>query len=73
MKLTLKEFTERVGQTKAAQMLGMRQSAISKAISAGRNIYVQILSNGSVLAEETKQFPAKPRVGRGLPGADHAA
>ncbi|BCQ40927.1 hypothetical protein ERHA54_35300 [Erwinia rhapontici] len=61
MKITLKEYAEQVGQSKAAEVLGMRQSAISKAIRTGRNVYVAIMSDGSVSAEETKPFPGQRR------------
>lgn len=59
--LTLKEFAEQVSQSKAADQLGVRQSAISKAIRNGRNVTVRIYPDGSVKAEETKDFPCLRR------------
>ncbi|MHB9807040.1 Cro/CI family transcriptional regulator [Pantoea ananatis] len=59
--ITLKEFAEEVSQAKAAIKLGVRQSAISKAIRAGRNVTVSIFSDGSVKAQETKDFPCMRR------------
>ncbi len=44
---------------KTAQRLGVRQSAISKALRLGRRIYVKTLDDGSVEAEEIRPFPAK--------------
>lgn len=55
--LTLKEFAEEVSQAKAAVQLGVRQSAISKAIRMGRKVTVRVFPDGSVKAEETKDFP----------------
>lgn len=55
--LTLKEFADEVSQSKAAVQLGVRQSAISKAIRTGRNVTVRIFPDGTVKAEETKDFP----------------
>ncbi|CAM8293220.1 Cro/CI family transcriptional regulator [Morganella morganii] len=58
-KITLSEFVSEVGQQKAADAFGIRQSAISKAIEKNRNIFV-IQSDGVVLsAEEIKPFPRK--------------
>ncbi|GAA0517491.1 Cro/CI family transcriptional regulator [Tatumella terrea] len=60
-KLTLSAFVSRNGQEKAAEVFNCRQSAISKAISSGRNITVTILENGKVIAEELKPFPSNKR------------
>ncbi|MCW1973489.1 UNVERIFIED_ORG: putative DNA-binding protein (UPF0251 family) [Pantoea agglomerans] len=59
--LTLKEFAEEVSQAKAAVKLGVRQSAISKAIRTGRNVTVSISPDGSVKAQEIKDFPCLRR------------
>ena len=56
-KITLKEFAEREGQANAAMRLGVRQSAVSKALRARRKIFVVIHADGSVEAEEVKPFP----------------
>ncbi|MBF4179083.1 Cro/CI family transcriptional regulator [Lelliottia nimipressuralis] len=60
-KITLKSFAEEVGQVKAADQLGVRQSAISKAIKSGRNVVVTISNGGEVTAEEVKAFPSQRR------------
>ena len=65
--LTLKEFADEVSQAKAALQLGVRQSAISKAIRTGRNVIVRIFPDGTVKAEETKYFPCSRKE------PDHAA
>ncbi|MDU4154371.1 Cro/CI family transcriptional regulator [Phytobacter diazotrophicus] len=58
-KLTLREFAEQVGQVKAASKLGIRQSAISKALRLKRNIFVEVNPDGTVKAEEVKPFPTQ--------------
>ncbi|WP_312274840.1 Cro/CI family transcriptional regulator [Pseudescherichia sp.] len=58
-KMTLREFAESVGQVKAAACLGIKQSAISKAIRLQRRIIISINPDGSVEAEEIKPFPAQ--------------
>ncbi|HBC1013235.1 TPA: Cro/Cl family transcriptional regulator [Escherichia coli] len=58
-KETLSDYTIKHGQMKTAQRLGVRQSAISKALRLGRRIYVKTLDDGSVEAEEIRPFPAK--------------
>ena len=60
-KITLKSFAEEVGQAKAAIQLGVRQSAISKAIRSGRNVVVTISVEGRISAEEVKSFPSQRR------------
>ncbi|QBX68685.1 Cro/CI family transcriptional regulator [Serratia quinivorans] len=58
-KISLKDFAHREGQAKAAELLGVRQSAISKAIKRGRKVVVTILDDGTVGAEELKPFPSQ--------------
>ncbi|SER30071.1 MULTISPECIES: Cro/CI family transcriptional regulator [Rosenbergiella] len=60
-KLSLSAFVSRNGQEKAAEAFNCGQSAISKAISSGRNITVTIFENGKVIAEELKPFPSSKR------------
>lgn len=60
-KLPLSVFVSRNGQEKAAEIFNVRQSAISKALSSGRNITVTILEDGKVIAEELKPFPSNKR------------
>lgn len=50
-RLPLSDFVSRNGQEKAAEIFNVRQSAISKALSSGRNITVTIFENGKVIAE----------------------
>ncbi|HEF8772446.1 TPA: hypothetical protein RG734_001437 [Providencia stuartii] len=57
-RIPLTAFATELGQNKVAEMLGVRQSAISKAILKKRNIYVIQKSDGSIEAEEIKPFPA---------------
>ncbi|GCG38373.1 Cro/CI family transcriptional regulator [Escherichia coli] len=53
-RITLKDYAMRFGQTKTAKDLGVYQSAINKAIHAGRKIFLTINADGSVYAEEIK-------------------
>ncbi|HHH7399123.1 TPA: Cro/CI family transcriptional regulator, partial [Escherichia coli] len=46
-RITLKDYAMRFGQTKTAKDLGVYQSAINKAIHAGRNIFLTINADGS--------------------------
>lgn len=57
-KIQLSEYAKAVGQEKAALALGVRQGAISKAIKTKRNIFVTVSPDGSVTAEETREFPS---------------
>lgn len=61
-KITLEEFAGSMGQVKAAEMLGVRQSAVSKALRLKRKVFVLVLDDGSVQAEEIKPFPAPKQV-----------
>lgn len=55
----LKEFAGERGQPEAAQLLGITQGALSKALRVGRKIVVTIHDDGSFSAEETRSFPAR--------------
>lgn len=57
-KMTLVDYVKAHGQTKAAYDFGVIQCAISKAIRAGRNIFVTVMPDGSVKGEEIKPFPS---------------
>ena len=57
-RINLKDYAKQFGQTKTAQDLGVYQSAIFKAISSNRNITVIVHEDGSVSAEELKNFPS---------------
>lgn len=56
-RIPLEEFVSSKGQEKTAEIFGIRQSAISKALAFGRNITVIIHDDGRVEAEEVKPFP----------------
>lgn len=57
MKISLAEYVNEVGQVKAADAIGVHQTAISKAIRVGRQIFINRLPNGKVQAEEIRSFP----------------
>lgn len=57
----LSEFAAEHGQQKAAELLGVTQGALSKAIRLGRIIHVSRLPDGSYTAEETRPFPSQKR------------
>lgn len=57
MKISLADYVGEVGQAKAADAIGVHQTAISKAIRVGRQIFVSTLPNGKIKAEEIKPFP----------------
>ena len=57
-KMSLLEYAELNGQEKAALAIGVTQGAISRALKAGRNIFVTE-NNGKIKAEEIRPFPAK--------------
>ncbi|AYH09394.1 Cro/CI family transcriptional regulator [Pectobacterium carotovorum] len=56
-KQTLADFVRENGQAKAADAIGVHQTAISKAVRTGRKIFVTHLPDGSVEAEELRPFP----------------
>ncbi|MGL4725741.1 MAG: Cro/CI family transcriptional regulator [Scandinavium sp.] len=57
MKISLAKYVEEVGQVKAARAIGVHQTAISKAIREGRQIFINKLPTGEVRAFEYRQFP----------------
>ncbi|OYI61487.1 hypothetical protein CI692_21160 [Escherichia coli] len=57
MKISLAEYVDEVGQARAADAIGVHQTAISKAIRVGRKIFVNTLPDGKIKAEEIKSFP----------------
>ena len=57
-KETLADYVYRFGQKKAAKDFGVAQSAISKALLVGREIYVKTFDDGRVEAEEVRPVPA---------------
>ena len=57
MKISLAEYVDEVGQARAADAIGVHQTAISKAIRVGRKIFVNTLPYGKIKSEEIKPFP----------------
>jgi len=57
--VSLSSFADTHGQEKAAQLLGVTQGALSKAIRIGRTIYVAHLPDGSYAARELRSFPSR--------------
>ncbi|EHK2735211.1 hypothetical protein J9K13_002739 [Salmonella enterica] len=64
-KISLADFVNEIGQQKAAFMLGVHQTAISKALRVGREIFIRRLPNGEVKAEEIRPFPGSRASGNG--------
>ncbi|ANI14454.1 hypothetical protein A9C11_10870 [Pseudomonas citronellolis] len=60
-RIPLSEFAKEHGHTKAAQLLGCTQGAVSKAIRLGRDVYVSALEDGSFSAEELRPFPSQAK------------
>lgn len=61
-KITLADYVEENGQAKAADAIGVHQTAISKAVRVGRKIFVTTLPDGRVEAEEVRPFPCSKHV-----------
>lgn len=57
-RMTLEDYAKIHGQAKAASDFGVIQCAISKAIRAGRKIFVTVNPDGSVEGEEVRPFPS---------------
>ena len=64
-KVPLLEYARKNGQHRTAKDLKISQGAVSKAISAGRNIFVY-QKNGKLFAEEIRAFPVARHDGRKL-------
>lgn len=56
--VTLAQYVAEQSQESASKRLGLSQAAISKAIKAGRTIYVFASETGTTVAVELKAFPA---------------
>jgi hypothetical protein len=56
-RVPLKDFVADHGQTKAAELLGLTQGGIGKALRSGREIYV-VETDGQYQAHEVKPFPS---------------
>jgi len=57
-KVTLADYVKENGQAKAADIIGVHQTAISKAVRVGRKIFITTKPDGSVEAEELRPFPS---------------
>jgi predicted DNA-binding protein (UPF0251 family) len=57
-KITLADYVEVNGQAKAADMIGVHQTAISKAVRVGRKIFIKKMPDGTIEAEEVRPFPS---------------
>jgi hypothetical protein len=60
-RITLSDFASEKGQTKAAELLGLYQGALSKALRSGRVIYVTEHDDGTFSAEESRPFPSQQK------------
>lgn len=58
-RIPLAVFTLDKGQTKAAELLGCTQGALSKALRVGREIYVTCRADGTCEAHELRPFPSQ--------------
>lgn len=58
-RMTLSDFAAERGQIKAAELIGMRQSSLSKALATGRSVFVTEHDDGTYTAEEIKPFPSQ--------------
>lgn len=58
-RIRLSDYVKKHGQTKTALALDLTQGALSKALRAGRDIYIVTRSGGIVSAEEVKVFPSQ--------------
>ena len=58
-RIPLSDFAKEYGHTKAAQMLGCTQGALSKAIRVGRDVVVTCNEDGSLSALEPRPFPSQ--------------
>jgi hypothetical protein len=56
---SLEEFASTRGQTNAANLLGMSQGSLNKALQVGRDVFVTEHADGSFSAEELRPFPVQ--------------
>ncbi|NWB55173.1 MULTISPECIES: Cro/CI family transcriptional regulator [unclassified Pseudomonas] len=59
VRVPLAEYVEREGRKKAALALDCTGPALSKAIAAGRTIFVDLAECGLVSATEISKFPSR--------------
>lgn len=71
-KIELSVLVSTLGQKRVADLFGVQQSAINKALKTNRKIFA-IRVNGEIVgAEEVKPFPNKPDSGFYVPDIQHA-
>ncbi|MDX7986000.1 hypothetical protein FE392_01430 [Xenorhabdus sp. 12] len=58
-KISLSEYVRLHGQAKTARLVGVHQTAISKALRSGRKIFLIYQEDGSYKAEECRPFPSQ--------------
>lgn len=58
-KLTLVEFIHVHGRKGAAKIIGCTPPALTKALGAGRTIFVELAADGSVDITEISKFPCR--------------
>jgi hypothetical protein len=58
-RIPLSEFAKEHGHTRAAQLLGCTQGALSKAIRVGRDVFVTFEEDGRLSAQELRPFPSQ--------------
>ena len=57
--IPLADFIERKSRKQAARELDCTGPALSKAIAAGRTIFVELAADGSASAKEISKFPGR--------------
>lgn len=57
--IPLEDFIEQKGRKQAAADLDCTGPALSKAIAAGRTIFVELAADGSASAKEISKFPGR--------------
>lgn len=57
-RVNLAEYVDDHGQAKTAEVIGVTQGAISKALRVGRKIFINQLPDGKIEAEEHRPFPS---------------
>ncbi|WP_369813301.1 MULTISPECIES: Cro/CI family transcriptional regulator [Xenorhabdus] len=57
--IPLSEYVKQHGQAETANVLGVHQTAISKALKAERKIFLIRQEDGSYKAEEYRSFPSQ--------------
>ncbi|HAF1404926.1 TPA: hypothetical protein G8O12_003738 [Salmonella enterica] len=60
-KFSLAEFVREHGQPKTAEIFGIKQSAISKALRLNRNITIIQQADGTYEGEEVRSFPHRSK------------